>query len=253
MKKRSSLGVFRCVVVIVVVTFIIVAVGSNNSSVPSQSSREPGNTQAPGPVVPGKPEASATEIPANITYSIIDSSVKSGIKRTLNIRLNQKVSEGTLRAIALKLKSQDVRYYDRTFMTYYLPGMAVGAGAWATTHFDPDLEVRILGLTAEEEEKLVAEAAPPNREIIGCWLDESPIIASRITIFREDTKLFIERKFKDGSTFKKEIVARPSTVGKRFEDKEANDSGEFDLIDSQGNLQLWSQNGLITTAKAIGR
>ena len=95
-----------------------------------------------------------TTIPDDISYSIIDSTAIAGIKRSLDVRLNKRVTEDTLRAIALKLKSQDSRDYDRTFITYYLPGMTVGAGAWATTHFTPDLEVKILGLSTEEEKKL---------------------------------------------------------------------------------------------------
>ena len=76
-------------------------------------------------------------IPDDVSYSIIDSTARAGIKRSLDVRLNKRVAEDTLHAIALKLKSQDSRDYDRTFITYYLPGMTVGAGAWATTHFTP--------------------------------------------------------------------------------------------------------------------
>jgi hypothetical protein len=37
------------------------------------------------------------------------------------------------------------RKYERVFICYYLPGMEVGAGAWATGHFNPELEVKVLG------------------------------------------------------------------------------------------------------------
>jgi hypothetical protein len=78
-------------------------------------------------------------LPTDVSFSIIDSSTLPSIKRRLDVRLNRKVSEQNLRAIALKLKGQDARVYDRTFIFYYLPGMTVNAGAWATTHFTPDL------------------------------------------------------------------------------------------------------------------
>jgi hypothetical protein len=35
--------------------------------------------------------------------------------------------------------------------------MEIGAGAWATTHFDPTLEVKILGLPVEEEQEQVGQ------------------------------------------------------------------------------------------------
>ncbi len=190
-------------------------------------------------------------VPDDVSYSIIDSSALPGIKRSVDVRLNKKVSERILRAIARKLKSQDSRDYDRTFIAYYLPGMAVGAGAWATTHFNPDLEVRILGLTAEEEEKLLAEPAPANREIIGRWLDERPFIGSRITIFHEDGKLFIEHMFKDGSSLKNELVEKKSALGRRFDELEGSSFGDHWVLVSNGNLQVRDNEGLISTFKKI--
>lgn len=78
-------------------------------------------------------------------YSVVDSKIIPGVKRSLDIRLNKQLSEEELRVIAHKLKAQDSRPYERTFIGYYLPGMPVNAGYWATTHFNPNLEVRILG------------------------------------------------------------------------------------------------------------
>lgn len=34
--------------------------------------------------------------------------------------------------------------YDRVFICYYLLGMVVDNGAWASGHFNPDLEIKIL-------------------------------------------------------------------------------------------------------------
>ena len=199
-----------------------------------------------------KREANEFREPKEVTYTIIDSDVMPVFKRSLVVRLNKKVSERTLRALALKLKSQDSRNYARTFIVYILPDMKVGAGAWATTHFDPDLEVRILGLTAKQEEALKQLPHDPSREIIGSWIDDRMYLGNRTTIFRQDGKLFMERVSWDGSSGKKEIVAKPSTSSKKFEDKEGNSFGEFYLIDSRGNLQLRDQDGLISTAKKIG-
>ncbi len=212
----------------------------------SQTSRQPSVASQPAQ----RPKLQEPIIPDDVSYSIIDSSTLPGIKRSLDVRLNKKVSERTLRAIALKLKSQDSRDYDLTFITYYLPGMAVGAGAWATTHFMPDLEVRILGFTAEEEQKLVAAPAPADREIIGRWLDEV-IIGSRITIFREDGRLFIEEMFKDGSSLKKELVEKKAPLGRRFDKVEGSRAGDHWVLGSDGNLQIRDNEGLIGTAKKI--
>jgi len=230
-----------------VITIVsLVTVGCDDRQ-QSQTSRQLSAASQPAQQQPKLQEP----IPDDVSYSIIDSSVLPGIKRSLDVRLNKKVSERTLRAIALKLKSQDSRDYDRTFMTYYLPGMAVDAGAYATTHFDPDLEARILGLTAEEEEQLVAEPAPANREIIGRWLDESPFVGGRITIFHEDGKLFIEQMFKDGSSLKEELFEERTPLGRQFDKVEGSSSGDHWVLSSDGSLQIRDNDGLIRTAKKV--
>ncbi len=188
----------------------------------------------------------------DVTYEIINTNTFLDYKRSLDVRLNKKVSEGILRTIALKLKAQDPRNYERTFICYYLPNMEVGAGAWATTHFNPDLEVRILGLTAEQEEALKKQPDDPSREVIGSWLDESPYLGCKVTIFRQNGKLFMENTYKDGSSGKKEIVEKLSGKVRTFRRKEGSSVGEFYLIDKQDNLQLWDEEGIITTAKKIG-
>ena len=94
---------------------------------------------------PRRPEPArvVVPIPNDVSYTIVSSAVTPGFKRTLDIRLNRKVPEEVLRTIATQLKNSDEHTYERTFIMYYLPGMEVGSLAWATSHFDPDLQVCI--------------------------------------------------------------------------------------------------------------
>ena len=57
-----------------------------------------------------------------------------------------------LAAISRHLVSSEVKH-ERSFVTFYLPGMKVGAGAWATAHHDPSLRVEILRLQADNVRK----------------------------------------------------------------------------------------------------
>lgn len=188
-------------------------------------------------------------IPSEVTFTIVKEDKIPGAKRSLDIRLNKKVSEEVLRAIALKLKAQDAGAYERTFIAYYLPEMTIGTGAWATTHFNPDLEIRILGLGVEAENKALNPPEPAHREIIG--RDERPFVANRISIFREGGKLFIERTFKDGSSLKKELAEKNSPLGRRFDDVDGSDAGDHFVIATDGNLQIRDNDGLITAARKV--
>ena len=188
--------------------------------------------------------------PREAIYTIVDTDIVPGVKRSLAIRLNQKVSEEVLRSIALELKNADQNEYERIFITYTLPGMEVGAGAWATTHFNPDLKVNILGLTAEEETTLANEPENPSREVVGRWLAQS-LLTARFIIYLENGKPYMEQKLKDGSMLNKELVKKTSSRGQRFEEKEGSRFGEYYLIDRRGNLEVGDQDGLIATATKI--
>lgn len=89
-------------------------------------------------------------------------------------------------------------------------------------------------------------------EIIGIWRHEHPIVGSRITIFRQNGKLFMESAFIDGNSMTERIVETPSANGLRFETRGKTRYSEWYLMDKQGNLQIWDQIGLFSTAKRIG-
>ena len=83
-----------------------------------------------------------------MSYGVVDEEIVPGIKRDLYVRLTKEVSADALRSIALELTATDPRWYDETFIVYYLPWMRVRQGGWATTHFDrtvdsPTIDVRI--------------------------------------------------------------------------------------------------------------
>jgi hypothetical protein len=180
-------------------------------------------------------------------YSIINNNITPGIKRSVDIRLNERISEEELRQIALAIHSSDPNY-PRTFILYYLPGMELGSGAWATTHFNPNLEVRILGLTAETEARLTTDTENGQRNVLGRWLDDRPYASNRITIVQEGKKFVVETLFKDGSKLTQELWETASRQGRRF-----NIVGTYDylVIDAQGNLRLEDNDGLIAIARKI--
>ena len=119
-----------------------------------------------------RPGSQDSVVPADVSYSVIQTNIVTGIRKSIEIRLEKAVSEDDLRSVALALRSGDSRRYEGTFIVYCLPGMLVGGGGWATTHFDPGLEVRILGLAVQEERADASGPLIPTREDIGKWLDD---------------------------------------------------------------------------------
>ncbi|MGD9713528.1 MAG: hypothetical protein AB7V46_15900 [Thermomicrobiales bacterium] len=97
-------------------------------------------------------------------FEILSDVTQPPIKRMVTVRLDEPVDEETLGRLASDIHGSESGQYERTFITYLLPGMVDGAGAWATTHFNPDLEVRIVGFTVELQQQLIADSAAIEEE-----------------------------------------------------------------------------------------
>lgn len=83
-------------------------------------------------------------LPNDLEVVIIREDVIPGQFRILDVRLNHTVDEDNLTILANLLRDADEMPYLRTYIVYYLPGMKSGDGGWATSHFTPDLEVKLL-------------------------------------------------------------------------------------------------------------
>ncbi len=192
-----------------------------------------------------------TSTPLGVKYDIIKETPNTRLsKDTIDIRLSKKIDERVLGKIATALR-RDRKQYDRLWIGYYLPGMVTGKGAWAITHFTPDLEIRILGTTAEEEKRMVGEALNHSRVVEGLWLDDRPYVGATITLYRENTKLFLEMKFKDGSGSTDEMTEGASSNGTKLVEKGGNAHGEYYVLDSKGNLHAGDSSGIFLKYKKI--
>ena len=128
---------------------------------------------------------------------------------------------------------------------------APGAGAWATTHFNPSLKVAILGVTQEQAKSFSRTASTTDRDVIGVWLVEAQALPNRTTLYRKGGKIFQKQEFTDGSVRNEEMIERPSSSGRRFDTKKPNAWGDYLLLNSSGALEIRDSEGLITTARPI--
>ena len=193
----------------------------------------------------------AVSVASGVAYSIIRSSSIPGKERRVDIRLPAKLSADVLRALALRLKAEDPRSYELTRMSYYLPGMSVDASPWAMAHFQPRLELRILGLTVTQTSTLLAAASPAADEIAGRWLEETSANGHRLVVFRRNGRLFLESRFPDGRRFERELIENRTPWGVRFDAEQGSPMGNHWVLTADGNLQVRDRTGLIATALRI--
>ncbi|GAB5403960.1 MAG: hypothetical protein Aurels2KO_21910 [Aureliella sp.] len=190
-------------------------------------------------------------VPEKFSFRIIDEVKMAPYKRAVDIRLDGRVSEATLESLAKSIKAADGASYDRTFIGYYLPGMKVDSGYWATTHYNPHLKVEVLGLTKERFEEFMATPPSSERDEIGRWIDESLYVGRRIVIFRDGDKLFLESTYGDGSMGVEEVTKVDGADGPSFYKLGEAQGGDYWRIDSEGRLLLLDDEGVVSLARKI--
>ena len=77
-------------------------------------------------------------------------------KVSLDVELQDRIDKDTLSRLGMSLKRQYGKGMDRVFICYYLPGMKLDKGAWASTHYTPEHngEVKIYGLSSPQANML---------------------------------------------------------------------------------------------------
>lgn len=186
----------------------------------------------------------------DVEYSVIEKTSLSGVKLSIDIRLSKKVDNDFLKEFALFLKNSDKGKYKNIFMCYYLPDMKVGSGAWATTHFNPDLKVEILGMTLEQEKKLKSEKAEPDQKIIGKWKDESPFVGAIWKMFEKNKKTFLLVNYNDGSKSENELILKKEKGITKYYEKDDR-AGTYFIITKSGDLSIYDNEGFFMTLKKI--
>ena len=177
----------------------------------------------------------------------------STVKRSIDVRLDQRFTEAQLKEFAEALRKSDSRQYQRTFIAFYLPDMKIDAGAWATAIYDPALQIRILGLTKEEYEKLQAASSSTDtsERIVGRWLDDRPGLGNRIELIQKQDVFFIRYTYKDGSGSREKVERGSASAGTRVARPSRKQAGEFYIISKKGDLEVWDREGRYYIAKKL--
>ncbi len=120
MKTVKRTLIFVGVLIAAFVTFLVIEVSSHNG------------------------KATMAETPKLISYKVVNRRESGSTKLSLIVEVplvdGRPPYERELRDLSNHLVGSEKRYH-RKFVTFYLPGMKHGEGAFATGHHNPDLQV----------------------------------------------------------------------------------------------------------------
>jgi len=166
-------------------------------------------------------------------------------KCSYDIELKQEMTKTDLKAIANQVRSREPNKCSKFFIVYYLPNMIRGSGGWATSHFNPNLEVKILGLTIDQEENISKKITSDN--LIGSWVDNRPYVGSITTLEKSEGIYTMVTLFNDGGSSEYNMVQKQYDQGTGYTNAKTSEFGEYFIINNQGNLDLYDSDGFIVT------
>ena len=129
--------------------------------------------------------------------------------------------------------------YQKNYLFFYLDGMKVGSGAWATASFKPEEEeIRILGATQAEEDSSKSKLRVEGK-VLGKWYEEQR--SNSALAFEKDGKCFLKRVYKGGTP----IVTRFVQTGNTLKPKEETGLGQYFRIQDDGTLAFVNEEGKV--------
>lgn len=179
---------------------------------------------------------------------ILDTKVSQPFKKVFRIQVPHRLLREELSEIANYLKKENSDF-ERLFIFYYLPDMSVSKDiAWAYTHYNTDLQIN-MGASQNEVDRMKESAKAVKGKKIGEWFDSTPYSEASIIIVMNGSNYELHKTYKDGSNSKNTL--------KRFKRKGLvafnlkNYSSEYVVIESNGKLGYYDEDGLIVYCKAV--
>lgn len=183
------------------------------------------------------------QLPVEV-LSVKEADLMGAAKRSVQVRLQKPVDKATLTKIAHLIQNEKPNFR-ATYIEYLLDGMTSGAGAWATTHFDPTLNVQILGPSPEQ---LAEVKSDETSGVIGQWSGQAGTV---ITIKRAGNELHLIRSYDDGSEGRDRLSESKIPSGTRYDPiEDSNGTGDHYILRKDRNLELRDRFGLIFIAPA---
>ena len=221
-----------------IILFIVIGVTAPDPVNDAQNNTNSANAPIPEKIVEKEVKSESFKV----NYEIISDDKTRGIVRKVSVELPERISEKQLRQIANEIKNGDSNVYERTLIMYRIKDEQ-SVAAWATTHFDPSLEVKFIGLSSDNFKKLLDVKHDVDGEVIGQWISPNGFTDHIVVIYKKDKKYFKQDFYIDATLKPYELLKD----GETYRYKDPNETQYF-IIDSSGDLEYYGESGNIYKA-----
>ena len=187
-------------------------------------------------------------LPEEVGFEIMNPDRPRALRCNPDIRLDRKVSTRTHEELSNRLLETEAADCGFGLATYYLPVMRPGSGAWAIAELGPQISVSMLGLSAEDEAKLIERAAKRSSSV-GLWVDDTSY-ASVISLGRDNIGVELTRFYLDGGSSTEPIRIAKGESGFELRPAAAG-GGRHYRLGAEGELETWDGIGFLSAARKI--
>ncbi|MFR9596801.1 MAG: hypothetical protein SNH79_04385 [Rikenellaceae bacterium] len=176
------------------------------------------------------------ELPKDFSCSIISNTTNPTLeKNEVHVSINSYLTTGQIATLA-EMIYKELPKQRRSYI-FYKKGAS--NDVWATSHYDPELEINILG-TNIVESTTTTSTIDLEGDVIGRWKTDK----SGFTVYLTETsngKRFATFAYNFGDPIQEEVKCEKLSNGLKF--SHPNNHGEYYIIYKNGNLGLYSNNG----------
>lgn len=168
-------------------------------------------------------------------------------KANINVRLAKDATQEELMSVAKSLRKEHGRYQN-LFIFYFLPGQSASDMAWATSHYNPALTVRILGSTVEQSREIERMDDVPGT-IQGAWKSTMMGLSMVYVLYEKEKKQWAMRiklagNGQGGAQSADEPLLRKRKKGEIRYISQKRPS-EYYVVGDDGRLRSYDEAGLI--------
>ncbi|MBZ9576746.1 hypothetical protein [Modicisalibacter sp. MOD 31.J] len=142
-----------------VIGIVLAAVGLLE---PSESSQAPADGEE-SEVAGSSTSNGSVDSDLSSLYTVLSDDYLGNMKRTVEVELDDRITRDQLTQIAKAIRADQTHDTERTFIGYRLAEQQGGGTYWATTHYNPDLAVQILGSTIDQQAEIEASDTGPKQ------------------------------------------------------------------------------------------